>query len=67
VSIILNGSWQLNKEWGLIQAIGLGTFPAGKFTPFFFLTNEQQLTKKRKRSKKKRKSITYTIIVSCDC
>jgi len=27
------------KEWGLIQAIGLVTFAAGKFTPFFFLTN----------------------------
>ena len=27
---------QLGKEWGLIQAVGLKTFPARKFTPFFF-------------------------------
>lgn len=32
------------KEWGLIQAIGLKTYPVGKFTPFFFLLTNLYLS-----------------------
>jgi len=47
----------LIKEWGLIQAIGLGTYPAGKFTPFFF--NKLTTTNKEKKKKQKEKKIKY--------
>jgi len=38
--MVLNGSWQLIKEWGLTVLIGLESFRVYKFTPFL-LNNEQ--------------------------
>jgi hypothetical protein len=37
------------KEWGLIQAIGLITFAAGKFTPFFFINKQLTINKEKKK------------------
>jgi hypothetical protein len=49
---VYNSKWFLAtnlKEWGLIQAIGLRTFPAGKFTPFFFLNKLTTINKEMKK------------------
>ena len=45
----------VRKEWGLIQAIGLKTFAAGKFTPFFFFNKLTTINKEKKKKQKEKK------------
>jgi hypothetical protein len=37
------------KEWGLKHAIGLRTFTARKFTPFFFFNKLTTINKEKKK------------------
>ena len=57
----------VQKEWGLIQAIGLETFAAGKFTPFFFFNKLTTFNKEKKKKQKEKKinNIQYPFTNSC--
>jgi hypothetical protein len=50
------------KEWGLKQAVGLRTFPARKFTPFFFFNKLTTFNKEKKKWQKEKK-INYIHIL----
>jgi hypothetical protein len=49
------------KEWGLKLAIGLGTLPAEKFTPFFFQQINNNKQRKEKVAKRKESQPHTTI------
>lgn len=51
------------KERGLIQAIGLETWPAGKFTPFFFIQLKKLSTNLGLSTKKKEAKKKFSIII----
>jgi poly-gamma-glutamate capsule biosynthesis protein CapA/YwtB (metallophosphatase superfamily) len=55
----------LRERWGLIQAIGLETFAAGKFTPFSLVfINILTTIDKEKKKKQKEKKINH---LQCFC